>query len=145
MNFLTVLTMILAALMRLFRQRSQTMATDRIITLTPWDDKLHPTNLPTFDNVKLTAVATCPTFGIMRYEHHKVHKSNKRAMPLVAGLAAHEAFSAIRLGDLYFNGHLFYGDDIDTRFIAIHRATQLFGPDRTAAWVKMLNSGEDDE
>src|SRR4030095_15268438 len=68
-----------------------------------WQKNKDPDTLPKFDNVNITAVATCPTFGIMRYEHHKVYASNRRAMALEAGLAAHEAFASVRLGDLYFN------------------------------------------
>jgi len=115
----------------------------------PWNPAVHPANLPKFDNVKLTAVAACPTFGIMRYEHHKVYASGKRAMALEAGLAAHEAFAAVRLGDLYFNGPEFYGADNIGDFIisnaAVKRANQLFGAERCVSWMDQLKKGEDIE
>lgn len=111
----------------------------------PWDSKKHSETLPRFDNVMLTAVATCPTFGIMRYVHHKVYASNKRAMALEAGLAAHEAFASVRLGDLFFNGADFYGYENLCRDKAVLRATQLFGTARTESWLQTIQRGEDIE
>lgn len=128
----------------LLRQTPNEFPPDFNLEIEPWNDARHPANLPSFDNVKLTAIATCPTFGLMRYAHHKVYASNKRPMALLAGLAAHEAFSAVRLGDLYFNGHLFY-PDTDCRRTAVKRANQLFGSDRTVAWVDKITEGEDIE
>jgi hypothetical protein len=111
--------------------------------LEPFDPSYHPVNLPRFDNVKLAAVATCPTYGIMRYQHHKVYASPRRPMPLIAGLAAHDAFAAIRLGDLYFNGEVFYGGAFNVRQIATEHAIHLFGKDRATDWVTAINRGED--
>jgi hypothetical protein len=111
----------------------------------PFDVETHSLSLPQFDNVKLAAVATCPTFGIMRYVHHKLYASPYRQMPLLAGLAAHEAFNAVRLGDLYFNGERFYGDTFNSAHVARRRAEMLFGQDRTASWCTALNRGEDVE
>jgi hypothetical protein len=54
-------------------------------------------HLPTYDHTKLSAINTCPTWGILRYSHHKKMPGSPRAMPLDAGSAAHEAFSAVRL------------------------------------------------
>lgn len=116
------------------------------IDIVPWQSDKHPANLPKFDNVKLTAIATCPTFGIMRYAHHKVYASNKRAMALEAGLAAHEAFAAVRLGDLYFNGGEFYEQgEAWCRNKAIKRMIQLTSEARTESWLDTLNKGEDIE
>jgi hypothetical protein len=126
------------------RQTPNEFPPDFELSIEPWDERKHPDNLPSFDNVKLTAIATCPTFGIMRYQHHKVYASPRRSMPLVAGLAAHEAFSAVRLGDLFFNGHMFY-PDMDCKRTAIRRANQLFGSERTIAWVEKMSAGEDIE
>lgn len=54
------------------------------------------------DHTKLSAVNTCPVFGIIRYEKHKTISGADRALPLEAGQAAHEAFAAIRLFQLEY-------------------------------------------
>lgn len=59
--------------------------------------------LPSFDFTKLSAVNSCPRYGIVRYTHHKVMPSGGgtyRNMALEAGSAMHECFSAIRLWQL---------------------------------------------
>jgi hypothetical protein len=53
-------------------------------------------HLPTYDHTKLSAINTCPTWGILRYSHHKRMPGANRAMALEAGSAAHEAFAAVR-------------------------------------------------
>ena len=58
-------------------------------------------HLPTYDNTKLQAVNTCPTWGILRYDMHKTFASNGRAMALEAGSAMHEVFAAVRLWQLW--------------------------------------------
>ena len=58
------------------------------------DDDAH---LPAYDHTKLSAINTCPTWGILRYSHHKCMPGSTRAMALEAGSAAHEAFAAVRL------------------------------------------------
>jgi hypothetical protein len=62
-------------------------------------------------------------------------------MPLEAGLAAHEAFSAVRLADLYLNGNRFY-PELPVMRIAEMRAAQLFGVDRASEWLKVITKGE---
>ena len=57
-------------------------------------------HLPTFDNTKLTAINTCPTWGILRYHMHKKMSGDSRAMALEAGGAMHETFAALRLLEL---------------------------------------------
>ena len=57
------------------------------------DDDSH---LPAFDHTKLSAINTCPTWGILRYIHHKKMPGSSRAMALEAGSTAHEAFAAVR-------------------------------------------------
>jgi hypothetical protein len=53
--------------------------------------------LPTYDHTKLSAVNTCPTWGILRYKMHKRMPNSSRAMALEAGSASHEGFAAVRL------------------------------------------------
>ena len=54
-------------------------------------------HLSAYDHTKLSAINTCPTWGILRYSHHKQMPGSSRAMALEAGAAAHEAFAAVRL------------------------------------------------
>ena len=61
------------------------------------DDLRH---LDHFDYTKLTAINTCPTWGIIRYGLHKTMPGAGRSTALDAGHAAHEAFAAIRLVQL---------------------------------------------
>lgn len=111
------------------------------VSMTPYNGE--PV-LRTFDNTKMVALNTCPTWGIVRYEHHKRFAAAGRAMPLEAGGAAHEAYAAIRLGDLYFNGHTFY-PDIDCRDVAIATAYKLFAESRVETWLQVISRGEEDE
>lgn len=87
-------------------------------------------HLPSYDNTKLTAINTCPVWGIVRYAKHKTFPTNSRAMALEAGGAMHEVFAALRLYQLIyhtlpalgveqsiidqsltFNGHRLFGED----------------------------------
>src|SRR5882672_4022339 len=135
MTWVNTLTLILVLLMQSLPAQGRMTMTETSYHMEPWDVNVHPENLPRFDNVKLAAVAMCPTFGIMRYEHHKVYLSPRRQMALLAGLAAHDAFAAVRLGDLYFNGERFYGDTINCRTVATERAVYLFGAERATSWI----------
>jgi len=53
-------------------------------------------HIPAYDHTKLSNINTCPTWGILRYSHHKKMAHTNRSMPLEAGSAAHESFSAVR-------------------------------------------------
>ena len=53
--------------------------------------------LPTYDHTKLSAINTCPTWGILRYDMHKQMPGQGRALALEAGSAMHECFAFIRL------------------------------------------------
>ena len=57
-------------------------------------------HLPTYDNTKLVAYNTCPTWGIMTYAMHKKMPGAGRAMPLECGSVMHEMFSWVRLCSL---------------------------------------------
>ena len=59
--------------------------------------------LDTFDYTKLSAINTCPTWGIIRYHNHMAMPGAGRAMALEAGSAMHECFSVVRLIQL---GHI---------------------------------------
>lgn len=57
-------------------------------------------HLPAFDNTKLTAINTCPVWGLLRYHMHKKMPGESRALALEAGGAMHDVFAAIRLLEL---------------------------------------------
>lgn len=87
-------------------------------------------HLPTYDNTKLQAGNTCPTWGIVRYQMHKTYQSTGRAMALEAGSAMHEVFAAVRLYQLWkydapkeqaeeflrHHGHRLYGDKFENMY-----------------------------
>jgi hypothetical protein len=61
-------------------------------------------NPESFDYTKLTAVNVCPTWGIIRYGLHKTMPKvyeGSRSMALEAGKAAHDAFAAVRIAQLW--------------------------------------------
>ncbi|CAB4163299.1 hypothetical protein UFOVP810_12 [uncultured Caudovirales phage] len=76
-------------------------------------------HLDSFDFTKLTAINTCPTWGIIRYSMHKTMHGGGRAMALEAGKVMHECFAAVRLytlglqsgfSDLFdYHGHRLFG------------------------------------
>ena len=73
----------------------------RVILAIPTDEEM--ATLPHYDHTKLSAVNTCPVWGIIRYEHHKTLQGSHRAMALEAGGSSHDSFAAIRLFQLGFH------------------------------------------
>jgi hypothetical protein len=53
-------------------------------------------DLTAYDHTKLSAINTCPTWGILRYTQHKKMPGSSRSMALEAGSASHEGFAAVR-------------------------------------------------
>jgi hypothetical protein len=91
---------------------------------TPLDCTLTP-----YDYSTLTAVHTCPTFGIIRYGMHKTFEGSHRAMALEAGHAMHDVFAADRLWQLAHIDRL--PDHAD------YRGKTLFGNER---WGQLRDS-----
>ena len=101
-------------------------------------------DLPAYDHTKLSAVNTCPTWGILRYVLHKRMPNSTRAMALEAGSASHEGFAAVRLyqykafqvkskaqrDNLEFHGHRLFGED---RYSRIHDVLSEGATNRTNA------------
>jgi len=87
-------------------------------------DDMH---LETYDHTKLSAVNTCPTWGILRYQLHKQMPSEGRAMALEAGSAMHECFSFIRLVSLMqqYDGRPEFQDQLWD-----YQMVRLFGVER---------------
>lgn len=91
-------------------------------------------HLPTFDNTKLQALNTCPTWGVMRYQMHRnMPGMTGRAMPLECGSAMHEVFAWVRLCTLEKQRHDAsdgeHGDYAVADLIR-HHGSRLFGRDR---------------
>ena len=83
-------------------------------------------HLPAYDHTKLSNINVCPTWGILRYSHHKRMPGTVRQMPLEAGVAAHEAFSAIRLFQ-----YMTYGEQSDAHAQNVeYHGYRLFGAER---------------
>ncbi len=99
---------------------------------------------PAFDFTKLSAINTCPTWGIIRYGHHKTFASNYRAMALEAGEACHQVFAAVRLADLILYGQPFFPNH-DVRSLSLNRACELFGRSRGTTLLRDVESKDDDE
>jgi PD-(D/E)XK nuclease superfamily len=113
-----------------------------------WADvKVTPTtdlSLPTFDNTKLVAVNTCPTYALVTYTLNKRMHHGGRAMALEAGKAAHEVFAAHRLFHIREHGARAYRiDEGEANRLFRHKGTQLFGEDRFASMVEAINPAED--
>ena len=94
-------------------------------------------HLPTYDHTKLSAINTCPTWGILRYSLHKRMPNASRALPLEAGSAAHEAFAAVRWFQ-YFTHQC----KEDTQYNnAMYHGKRLFGEDRFSRMYNTLSTG----
>lgn len=94
-----------------------------------------------FDNTRLVAVNTCPTWGVLRYGMHKTHAGAGRAMALEAGSALHEVFAAVRLLQLYQH------DSIESPHrskIFENQGVKLFGDRRFADMLQHLTTTEDE-
>lgn len=89
--------------------------------------------LPTFDYTKSTAINTCPTWGLVRYEKHLTVPRGGRAMALEIGAAGHEVFAASRYASLFEGSH---------HDLAEHRARGQFGSDRFDEAYKYFKSVE---
>jgi hypothetical protein len=100
-------------------------------------DDMH---LETYDHTKLSAVNTCPTWGILRYQMHKRMPGDGRAMALEAGSAMHECFSFIRLVTL-----MNQFDDRPTfqNTLWQHHGGRLFGGERLAQISEEIKDASD--
>ena len=89
-----------------------------------------------YDHTKLSAINTCPTWGILRYSLHKTMGGSTRSMALEAGSAAHECFSAVRW-------YQYHSRQVKTKTeaaIAERQGVRIFGEDRFAKMVGILSS-----
>ncbi|CAM6001460.1 unnamed protein product [Sphagnum balticum] len=89
-------------------------------------------HLDTYDNTKLQAYNTCPTWGVVTYQMHKVMPGSGRSMALEAGSAMHEVFAWVRLLTL-----LQQVPDYAIKEVYNHHGMRLFGEDR---WDHITNN-----
>jgi hypothetical protein len=93
-------------------------------------------HLPAFDHTKLSAINTCPTWGILRYTHHKRMPSTYRQMALEAGTASHEGFSAVRLFQHLFHSNM---NGVKLEANVLLHGTRLFGRERLSQMMATLS------
>jgi hypothetical protein len=98
--------------------------------------------VPAFDFTKLTALNTCPRYGLIRYDQHKRMPDVDRNIPLEMGSAAHECFAAIRYFELLEYGPAFYGNAYDPEPV-FRKAIDLFGPGRVGEIERLFRARED--
>jgi hypothetical protein len=85
-------------------------------------------DLETYDFTKLSAINTCPTYGILRYQMHRKMSVEGRNMALEAGSAMHEAFSFVRLVSLC--DQFSTRDEYFQSALWNYHGTRLFGHER---------------
>lgn len=90
-------------------------------------------DLPTFDHTKLSAINTCPTWGILRYQMHKRMPGDGRNLALEAGSAMHEVFAFIRLASLIDTLHNGGASYEHVNELWSYQAVRLFGRERADA------------
>ena len=96
-------------------------------------------SLETYDHTKLSAINTCPTWGILRYQMHKVIGAGGRSMALEAGSVMHECFSFVRLVSLL---EQFTDMDFQTKLYNFH-GERLFGKPRFDEIGEAIGRAED--
>jgi hypothetical protein len=79
-------------------------------------------HLPAFDYTKLTGINTCPKWGMVTYDAHKVMPGTGRSLALHAGQVCHEVFAAVRVWQLAYVQNM--------RAVAGVHARKLFGEGR---------------
>ena len=94
-------------------------------------------HLPAYDHTKLSAINTCPTWGILRYSMHKRMPNASRAMALEAGSASHEGFAAVRL----YQYQAFQAKNPIQKDNVEFHALRLFGEERYRRMHKTLSDG----
>jgi hypothetical protein len=97
-------------------------------------------HLEMYDHTKLSAINTCVTWGILRYQMHKRMPSTGRAMALEAGSAMHECFALVRLVSLInqYDGRPEMQDKLWN-----YHGTRLFGVERLQEIDRVIQGATD--
>ena len=98
------------------------------------------TGIVCYDFTKLTAINTCPTFGVLRYALHRTEASSSRSMAIDAGKACHDYFAAQRVWSLR---RAYIDSPEQLTKIGLH-ATKLFGSVRYAEMLSAPQDATDD-
>lgn len=107
--------------------------------------------LPWVDYSTMSAVNTCPRWGLINSWHgKKLSAGTERVLPLEAGRAMHDVFACCRLFDLISTMEVPPIETYDARILRIHEyASKLFSnaeyPDRWQRAFTYYDSGEDTE
>lgn len=94
-----------------------------------------------YDYTKLTAINTCPTYGVVRYALHKTEiplNAGGRRMAIEAGSACHEYYAALRMWTLLEK----YNDLSLVPHSITSRGRHMFGEER---WLEMLAVPQDSD
>lgn len=101
--------------------------------------KLRESGTVFYDYTKLTAINTCPTYGVLRYAHHKTEiplTVGGRKLAIEAGKACHDFFAAVRMWTL--------GEVQNNRYVCsdqvMKHGYKLFGQER---WLSMCAQVQD--
>jgi hypothetical protein len=100
-------------------------------------------HLETYDHTKLSAVNTCPTYGIVRYQMHRKMPGEGRAMALEAGTAMHQVFAFVRLVSIM---NQMDDEDKPAEFVNglwRHHGARLFGAERLEQIHDQIKDSED--
>lgn len=111
------------------------MSNFKLISLTTRMATAEDQHLPAYDHSRLSAVNTCPTWGILRYGHHKRMPGSGRSMALEAGSAAHEAFAAVR----WYQLSRYQANDARLRASTAKQGLRLFGAERLDRMMNVLS------
>ena len=99
--------------------------------------------LPVYDHTKLSAMNTCPTWGIMRYDMHKKMPGGGRALALEAGHAMHEVFALVRLVTMLTQMEESGKDKEFTDKVWTHHGVRLWGVERFTHITDAIREAED--
>lgn len=100
--------------------------------------ELQRSGVKMYDYTALTAIDTCPTFGVLRYGLHKTDMpmaTGGRSMAIEAGKACHDYYAALRMWTLREQA----SSNLELVKIARH-GQKLFGD---ARWASMLEQPQD--
>lgn len=111
------------------------------LSITTAEDKANP-NIPAFDFTKLSALNTCPRWGLIRYDQHKRMPGDGRNLPLEMGACAHDGFAAVRLFELFEYGRAVYGRKLSKKLLDT-TGERLFGKVRYTAMRDIITSTDD--
>lgn len=102
-------------------------------------------HLPWYDNTKLTAMNTCPTYASLAYGLNKYMSQQSRQLALEAGALCHDVFAFVRLYDLLMHGKPFYDKKPDWHYsteAVYKRGNEIFG-DRWQELMAIVARGDD--